>query len=88
MVSVFLALYNSIHRPCVLLGATRASAVWDDDVCVALRTEHGAIGVISTLITDFSLLILMIFGLLRWKSTQKKRGLWWFLYTQVVTSST
>ncbi|KAF8499629.1 hypothetical protein F5888DRAFT_1684101 [Russula emetica] len=71
-----------------IYSATTASAGWHGNICMALRTEHGGIGVISTLISDFVLLILMLFGLLRWKGTQEKCGLWWFLYTQVVSSST
>ena len=72
----------------MLLGATTASAAWDVKDCSALRTEHGEIGVLSTLISDFVLLMLMLFGLLRWKTSEERGGLWWFLYTQVVTSST
>jgi hypothetical protein len=55
---------------------------------MALRTEHGEIGVLSTLISDFALLILMLFGLLRWKNTQEKCGIWWLMYLQVVEPST
>ena len=51
----------------MVLGAGAATAVWDGNSCTALRTEHGKIGVFSTLISDLVLLILMLFGLLRWE---------------------
>lgn len=65
-----------------IYSATIASAVWHGNICMALRTEHGEIGILSTLISDFVLLMLMLFGLLRWKGTQERGGIWWFLYTQ------
>jgi hypothetical protein len=72
----------------MILGVTAARATWHVDDCKALNTVHGEMGVFSTLISDFVFLILMLFGLLRWKSREERGGLWWFLYTQVVTSST
>lgn len=72
----------------MLLGAATASAVWNGNSCTALRTEHGKIGVFSTLISDLVLLTLMLFGLLRWKSARQTCGLWWFLYTQVFAPCT
>lgn len=69
------------------LGAAISRAVWDDDAesCTVLRTDRGRIGILSTLMSDLVLLILMLFGLLRWKDAWRRRdGIWWYLCTQVV----
>jgi hypothetical protein len=73
----------------VPLGTVISRAVWDDDAgsCIVLRTERGRIGIFSTLMSDLVLLVLMLFGLLRWKDARRRRsGTWWYLWTQVVIS--
>jgi len=54
----------------VTLGTAISRAVWNDDAksCIVLHTEWGRIGILSTLMSDLVLLVLMLFGLLRWKT--------------------
>jgi hypothetical protein len=41
------------------------------------------ITILSSLITDTSLLSLMLFGVLRWKKARLMGGIWGLMYTQV-----
>jgi hypothetical protein len=46
------------------------------------RGSHIDILVLSTFITDFSILTLMVAGILRWRKIRGRGGIWWVLYTQ------
>jgi len=46
------------------------------------RGSHVNILVLSTFIIDFSILALMVAGVLRWRNIRGRGGIWWVLYTQ------
>jgi hypothetical protein len=48
-----------------------------------LHTEHTKISVLTTFISDFLLLTLMLVGVLRWNEARERGSVWWLLYTQV-----
>jgi len=53
-----------------------------DSYCVFNRGSHVDILVLSTFLTDFSILALMFTGVLRWRNIRGRGGVWWVLYTQ------
>lgn len=67
---------------CYTYSAATSKAVWNGNSCTVLGTEHGKIAIFSTLISDLVLLVLVLAGLLRWKSARRRCGMWWFMCTQ------
>jgi len=52
------------------------------DLCVIDNLLHTRVCIFSTFITDLALLVLMLLGVLRWKKTHERSGIWELLYTQ------
>jgi len=53
-----------------------------DGACVFIHSSRSNIIILSTFITDLVLLSLMLAGLLRWRNSRRRGGIWWILYTQ------
>jgi len=53
-----------------------------DGACLYIHSSRANVIVLSTFITDFVLLTLMLAGILRWHNNRRKGGIWWLLYTQ------
>jgi hypothetical protein len=70
----------------VLSGVATSRGYWTGINCGLVHTEHTKISIFTTLITDVILLTLMLIGVLRWKESREKGGVWWLLYTQVSPS--
>lgn len=74
------------HFKLVNLGSGIAivRATWNGSFCAIKNITHATkINIVVTTITDWVLLVLMFIGLLRWKKTHQRGGIWWLLYTQV-----
>ncbi|KAI0062705.1 hypothetical protein BV25DRAFT_1825221 [Artomyces pyxidatus] len=59
-------------------------AAWNEDAgfCLVLHTARSRDNVLVTLATDTVLLLLTLFGLLRWRNAGMAGGIWRLLYTQ------
>ncbi|KAH9036284.1 hypothetical protein EDB84DRAFT_1483201 [Lactarius hengduanensis] len=57
-------------------------ATWSESICEITNTHETKTNILVTFITDLVLLALMLTGLLRWKNSHQRGGVWWILYTQ------
>ncbi|KAH9969917.1 hypothetical protein BC827DRAFT_1163984, partial [Russula dissimulans] len=53
-----------------------------DGAGMFIHLSHSNIIILSTFFTDLVLLSLMFAGLLRWRNSRRRGGIWWTLYTQ------
>ncbi|KAI0062697.1 hypothetical protein BV25DRAFT_1915836 [Artomyces pyxidatus] len=59
-------------------------AAWDEQnsFCAVMNTTRRRDNILATLATDIVLLLLMLFGLLRWRNAGMVHGIWRLLYAQ------
>lgn len=53
-----------------------------DGICVTFNPLRNRIYIFSTFISDLAFLAFTLTGVLRWKTSRQKDGIWWLLYTQ------
>ncbi|KAH9969922.1 hypothetical protein BC827DRAFT_48052 [Russula dissimulans] len=53
-----------------------------DGACVFIHSSCSNIVILSTFIMDLVILLLMLSGVLRWRNSRRRGGMWWLLYMQ------